>query len=585
MLDQYFSDERIIAQICKERVKLASARHDRQYIGRLAGSIPESAPDHQYYQLLPPRREWSAFRPRNRRAGTNPDLAALKQAVRVLREQHPNRPWVVALNAYINSIRERVLSGQSFSFNPPTINWTRKKAGKPEFRALCRFDLDDNLILCLFAHYLCDKFDPLFSSSSFAFRAARDGQAPTHHQAFNQIYDLRIQNTGRDLYVAECDIKGFFDTVDHGVAREAFNRTAREMNLDSRAGFIFNAYLACYSFPRNVLQETQPKQKYINSEYYFKWPVEELEEVHRTNPHALNIGVPQGGAISGIIANLVMDQADKRIEEEQKRLKAEIHYYRFCDDMVLISPSRRHCQQVFEAYLDELTRLKLLFHRPKATVFYDKNHWDHKSKAPYCWSGRKWFRCVPWMQFVGYQIRYDGLVRPRKEAVEKQCRKLYEAKAKLKYGLLYLSRTQSIQASGRQVLASLQHRLTAKGVGRVKGYEVNPRPMCWASGYRALHNKPIAPGCFSAFDRARTKQISNFTRIDIDFGPGISSRGNSSRPTPIGYRFSYAGQFCNDGGMDLIRNPWRPGLLGKFITVPIYKWVRAIYNWNQKRLS
>ena len=580
MLEQYFSDERIIAQICKERVKLAGCRHDRHYALRLVGGINEPAPDHLYYQLLPPRREWSAFRPRNRTGGTNPDLAALKQAVRVLREQHPDRQWVVALNNYIVSIRERVLSSLPFAFSSPTINWIRKKLGKPEFRALCRFNTDDNLILCLFARYLCDQFDPLFSVSSFAFRSTRDGQVHSHHQAFDQLHDLRIQNAERDLYVAECDIMGFFDTVDHGVAFDAFTRAAEKVNLDDRAGRIFRAYLDCYSFPQNVLQDTEPRLKSINSDFYFKWPAQELAAVHHADPHRLRIGVAQGGAISGIIANLVMDQADKRVEQEQKRLGAETYYYRYCDDMVLISPNIRHCQQVFGAYLDELTRLKLVFHKPEATVFYEKNHWNHKSKAPYRWSGRKWFGCVPWLQFVGYQIRYDGLVRPRKEAVAKQCLNLYEAKSEFKHDLLRLSQTQQIQASGRQVLASLKHRLVAKGVGRVKGFDVGPKPMCWASGYRAMHNKPIAPGCFSAFDRARAKQIRQFCKIDVCFGDGTTGRGGPKRQEPAGYQFSYAGQFNNIGGLDLIRSPWRPGLLDKIVRTPAFEITRRIYNWK-----
>lgn len=574
MLEQYFSDEQIIGQICKERVKLAAARHDRQYVARLAGSIAESTPEHPYYQLLPPRREWSAFRPRNRRAGTNPDLAALKQAVRILRQLHPTRPWVVALNHYITSIRERVFSSQPFAFHSPTVNWQLKKPGQPEFRALCRFNPDDNLILCLFARYLCDQFDPLFSVSSFAFRSAREGQVPTHHQAFEELYNLRRQNAGRDLYVAECDIKGFFDTVDHTVALDAFHRAAERVELDTRAACMFRAYLDCYSYPQNVLQQAEPWLKCKDSKYYFKWPSKELAAIHNTDPHSMRIGVPQGGAISGIIANLVMDAADKRMEQEKKQLGAEMYYYRYCDDMVLISPNPQHCQQVFAAYLQELASLKLAFHQPETTIIYDKTHWTHKSKAPYCWSGRKWFGCVPWLQFVGYQIRYDGLVRPRKEAVAKQCQKLYETKSKLKHKLVGLSRTQQIQASGRQVLASLKHRLTAQGIGRIKGAEIGPKPMCWASGYRALHNKPIVPNCFSAFDRARAKQVGQFCKIDVDFGNGIANRGGPRREDPVGYRFSYAGQFMNQGGWELIRNPWSPTWLEKYVKGPIYNWLR-----------
>ena len=330
MLEQYFTDELIIIQICKQRIKLAEARHERQYAARFAGSIPESTADHPYYQILPPRRTWSAFRPRYRRTGTNPDLAALKRAVMVLRIQDPDLPWVLALNRYIHDIRTRVLSSQPFAFSSPSINWERKKPGQPEFRALCRFNPDDNLILCLVARYLCDQFDQLFSTSSYAFRAARDGQTPTHHLAFEALYNVRNQHAGRDLYVAEGDIKGFFDTVDHGVAQAAFNRAADLVDVEDRARQIFRASLDSYSFPQNVLQEAEQRLKRIDSSFYFKWPASELAGIHNADPRGLRIGVPQGGALSGIIANLVMDQADKRVELDRERLGATIYYYRFC---------------------------------------------------------------------------------------------------------------------------------------------------------------------------------------------------------------------------------------------------------------
>ena len=206
MFEDYFNDERIIAQICKERIKLAKARKDKQSPQRFSGSIPHVEPSHEYYQLLPPRKKWAAFRSKRRYAGSNPDQAALIKAVKVLRVKSPEQPWVVSLNAYIAQIRERVLSTQPFSLSSPTIKGLRKKPGKPEFRALCRFNTIDNLILCLFARYLCDAFDALFSPSSFAFRATSNGNRPDHHQAFNSIYEIRKKYAGRDLYVAECDI-------------------------------------------------------------------------------------------------------------------------------------------------------------------------------------------------------------------------------------------------------------------------------------------------------------------------------------------------------------------------------------------
>ena len=288
----------------------------------------------------------------------------------------------------------------------------------------------------------------------------------------------------------------------------------------------------------------------------------------------------QGGAVSGIIANLIMDRADKCVEAEAERLGADFCYYRFCDDMLLISTKPRHCKKVFAAYLKKLTELKLAFHLPQKTCIYGKEHWDHKSKAPYNWSGQKWFGCVPWVQFVGYQIRYDGLVRPRKESVAKQCRKLVETTDKLKFGLIQSANTYPIMASQRQALASLQSKLTAQGVGRIEGNETRPRPMCWASGYRALHEKPFIGLALRAFDRARRKQINRFARVGLSFGSGLVRR-LVHRRNPVGYAFSYHAQFGNEGGRSLIQNPWRPqNIIDKCKAWLFQQWKRWFYKGN-----
>ena len=556
MLTEYFSDHRIIDQICKKRINLAGSRHDRQYINRLAGHSAEHEPNHPFYRLMPPRKQWAAFRPRYRDGGLNPDLAALKKAVRVLRHQTPEAPWVVELNRYIAYIRERAFVSQAI-FSSPTVIPELKEKGGHEYRALSRFDVSDNLILCLFAKYLQDKFDVLFSDSSYAFRAVQNGHIRTHHDAFTAIWKLKNNSINRSHYVAECDIRGFFDTVDHGVALRAFEDAAKRVQLHPRAHLLFQAYLDCYSFPVNVLASAEPRLKQRDPAGVFKWPEEALRSVHNTDPRSLRIGVAQGGALSGIIANLIIDAADKCVEAETARLGAEIHYFRFCDDMVLLSPNRKDCQRVFDAYLQKLTELKLAYHEPKKTRIYSKAHWEHKSKAPYKWSGEKWFNCVPWVQFVGYQIRYDGLVRPRKGSVQKQCLKLVETTNNLKFGLIAASQTNPVRATGMQALGSLQAKLTAQGVGRVKGNETGPKPMCWASGFKGLHEKPIVPNSLRNLDRARAKQLRRFNNIELAFGTGVP-RDASNRRLPKGYAFSYSGQFTNLDGASLIANPWRP---------------------------
>jgi hypothetical protein len=578
MLEDYFTDEALNARMCKERVKEAGKLHDQQYIARLAGHGTEEMPSHPFYQLLPPRRQWTAYRPRRRRPNVNPDYLALQNAVSDLPQREPNEPWVQRLNYYRPAIRERVFGCHPFVLAPPEVQWIPKNKGSSEYRALCVFSPDDNLILCQFARYLRDVFDGGFSDSSYAFRSQRDGRMPTHHQAFNEILELKQSAPGQDFYVAECDIRGFFDAVDHDVALAAFQKAAKGKSLHHRAEAIFRAYVNCYSFPQNVLAEAEPRLKQRDPKGYFKWPADALKK-HHANPHQKRIGIPQGGAISGVIANLVLDYADKAVEKAQRKLHGQVHYFRYCDDMVLISKDKQNCEAVYGAYLKALNELKLPYHKPETTCVYGKTHWDHKSKSPYCWSGRKWFGCVPWVQFVGYQIRYDGLVRPRKESVKKQAAKMAKTVSKLKHGLM--NTAQPILASRSQARMSLKSKLVAQGVGRIKGGEIGPKPMCWTSGFKGLHGKPFVPGCLRLLDGVRSNQIRRFDGVPIRYGLGRPSQ-RVRRREPVGFAFSYEAQFINDGGRELIENPWRPGNRRELFRACIYNKLSPVVAWLDK---
>jgi hypothetical protein len=107
--------------------------------------------------------------------------------------------------------------------------------------------------------------------------------------------------------------------------------------------------------------------------------------------------------------NLVLDLADKRVRAVQEQLPDQIQYFRYCDDMILLARRGSHCREAFQAYLNALDELKLPYHQPKSVETYNKRFWNEKSKNPYCWSGTKGPGCIPWVQFVGYQVRYDGL--------------------------------------------------------------------------------------------------------------------------------------------------------------------------------
>jgi hypothetical protein len=268
----------------------------------------------------------------------------------------------------------------------------------------------------------------------------------------------------------------------------------------------------------------------------------------------LRIGVPQGGAVSGVIANLVLNQADEAVG-------AGLHYFRFCDDTLFVANTRKQCQKGMDAYLSALVKLNLPYHPPQKTRFYDKSFWDQKSKAPYCWTGRKWFGCVPWVQFIGYQVRYDGLMRVREKSVEKQKKRLREVTDEAVRGLVDLNRRGvAIHRTWDKAVWSVYHRLTSTGVGRVrKGQPSIPKPKCWTAGFKVLHGKPVATRPMQLLDHERERLARIFKWARLTYRTETQSTGSPPNHTKaVEYTSSYYAQFDNQGGDHLIRHPYQP---------------------------
>lgn len=586
-VEAYFSDIQIIEQLCKRRIKQASKRHEKSYVARLAGISYRQPEPKEVDDLLPPRSVWNQYRPRFRQNSREPNLQALIHATRCLM-QDVEQPWVRRLGAFTSAVREKAMNTLSPHFDPPNMFWELKK--DHVYRPISHFGLMDSIIWSLFSKYLTDFFDPVYSSRSFACRSRENPEMPTRESAIDSLFSLR-QSTKSDLYVAECDIQGFFDCVEHGVAMNAFESNALlvaaefpDRQLHPRARFLFHKYLNCYTFPENVWNEALERLREEDPEGIFKWPVEALERLWCQDPRELRIGVPQGGAVSGVIANLVLNIADRQIEAVNTNDR--LHYFRYCDDTLFVSPNRSQCGRALASYLTVLEKLKLPFHPPKHTWIYDKAFWGRKSKSPYCWSGRKWFGCVPWVQFIGYQMRYDGLMRVRKDSIEKQRKRIREIVDQAKFGLIRVARHgKTIQSIWEHAVWGVYRRLACAGVGRVrKGQTAIPMPKSWIGGFKALHEKPIATRSLQLLDRERERQARRFKRAQIEYRPKRWNYSHAHKSRPTDFTGSYYAQFQNCRGRELVTNPYKAvSWLEKHVLDPVYHFCRRVVSWAVSR--
>ncbi len=538
--EKYISRQAIILQLCNIRAKIADKRKEKHLFHLLTKNnvynyhinvkknhdLLDQA-EKQIMDLLPPRRKWKKLKKKHRYTTNNQRINSIdynKKSLLITINHYSDDPCLKALNEFIVEIQSAINDPQ-YLISPPKIVPVAKNKKKPNsgvYRPISRFSLKDQIIIGVTNKYLTDVFDEYFDDEcSFAFRSAKRGQNLDHHEAVNSILKYRNEITEDHLWVAECDISKFFDCLHHTMIKKQFKRLKgiikkTNPNLpDSRAERIFYRYLQCYSFPKNVHIYNQDSEKgywktnRIKNGVY-EWEEEKLNELKCFKKvHLARVGVPQGGALSGLISNLVMDYADRLIKKLKDPL---LHYVRFCDDMVILHPKKDRCGIAADTYFKAIQRLHLIpceFYQEKLENTR-KSFWNTnvKSKGPYRWSSAV-KNSFPWFGFVGYEMHFDGYVRVRRKTLQKEKRK---QKNVVENVIRAVNKSQ--RKSRHSVFESAANRLIGMSVGRVtiKNYKTIQPDLCWAKSFRMLNSNSCSKSQMKDLDRYRNKQLARLVR-------------------------------------------------------------------------
>jgi RNA-directed DNA polymerase len=247
-------------------------------------------------------RAWRQVK-RNRGA-PGPDGMTIKQFEPWARENWP-------------SVRQQLLDG---TYRPgPVRRKTISKEGGGE-RLLGIPNVLDRLIQQAISQVLTPIFDPGFSESSFGFRPGRSA-----HGATKQAQ--RVIRQGY-VHVVNVDLSKFFDRVQHDVLMSRVGRKVHDRLLLRLIG----RYLRAGVMVDGVLQPT-------------------LE------------GSPQGGPLSPLLSNVLLDDLDKELERRGLR------FVRYADDFLIFVKSVRSAQRVFSSVQSYLTQhLKLVVNQQKSSV-------------------------------------------------------------------------------------------------------------------------------------------------------------------------------------------------------------------------
>jgi len=172
----------------------------------------------------------------------------------------------------------------------------------------------DRLIQQALLQVLGPLYEPRFSASSFGFRPGRSA-----HQAVQQAQ--RYIDSGQ-RWVVDIDLESFFDRVNHDILMSRLTRRIE----DKRVLGLIRRYLQAGVLCDGVVS-------------------------------ARSEGTPQGGPLSPLLSNVLLDELDKELE-------ARGHcFVRYADDCNVYVRSRRSGQRVLaslERFLNERLRLRLL---------------------------------------------------------------------------------------------------------------------------------------------------------------------------------------------------------------------------------
>lgn len=218
-----------------------------------------------------------------------------------------------------NSIYSKLMEG---TYRPSPVRRVEIKKDDGGKRPLGIPTVLDRVIQQAIAQVLQSIWEPTFSDNSHGFRPGRSA-----HQAVTSI--LKASKKERKNWTVDCDLKSFFDTVDH----EVLMRKLRAKINDERVLKLIWLYLKA-----GVLLQTD---KY-----------EETPE-----------GVPQGGPLSPLLANILLDDLDRELEKRGHT------FARYADDFIILCRSRRAAHRVLESitrYIEK--RLKLKVNQTKSKV-------------------------------------------------------------------------------------------------------------------------------------------------------------------------------------------------------------------------
>lgn len=240
------------------------------------------------------------------------------------------------LREHWQELRQQLLAG---TYRPRAVKRTLIPKSGGGMRQLGIPTVLDRFVQQLLLQVLQPMFDPTFSEHSHGFRPGR--------RAHDAVLEAQQYIQSGKQWVVDVDLEKFFDRVNHDVLMGKLQNRIE----DQRVLWIIRRYLEAGIMADGVVTERYE-------------------------------GTPQGGPLSPLLANLLLDEVDKELERRGHS------FVRYADDCNVYVRSERAGQRVLATLRRKYAKLRLRINEEKSAVapawgrkFLGYNFWQHRGTA------------------------------------------------------------------------------------------------------------------------------------------------------------------------------------------------------------
>jgi RNA-directed DNA polymerase len=223
------------------------------------------------------------------------------------------------LDANLASLMKDLKTRGTFVPKPLRRKWIAKDASQTKFRPLGIPAVRDRVAQEVLRRLLEPIFEPMFHDSSFGFRPKRNC-----HSAIRRV--LEHHEAGFRI-VLDADISGFFDNIPHKLIVNAVAEEVADGNILN----LIERFLAAGVMDNGIF-------------------------------HPTSIGTPQGGVISPLLANIVLNKLDWQLEQ------AGYRFVRYADDFVVVCQTKEQAAAALTFVQSIMTDLGLSLSPEKTKI-------------------------------------------------------------------------------------------------------------------------------------------------------------------------------------------------------------------------